>query len=210
MSDFTGVVKAGVDPGGPNYDFQIKILICYLLAYIKAPLSLEQLSETFVMGGMVNYFELIKAVSELVDTGHLLKVKTNPLSVLESFKYPEAEMKLAEETSKTDYYEISEEGKQIAEIFEKDIPLSLREKSAKNAEEILKRLKAEAENRVSIRKTDDGYMVEVKIVDLGSNLLEMSLFSPTRDHAEFIKNNFLKDPSAFYKGVMNLLGGEIE
>ena len=119
-------------------------------------------------------------------------------------------MKLAEETSKTDYYEISEEGKQIAEIFEKDIPLSLREKSAKNAEEILKRLKAEAENRVSIRKTDDGYMVEVKIVDLGSNLLEMSLFSPTRDHAEFIKNNFLKDPSAFYKGVMNLLGGEIE
>lgn len=210
MSGFSGVVKAGVNPGAPDYDFQIKILICYLLTHIKTPLSLEQLSEILVSGELVNYFELIKAVSELTDTGHIVKVKTNPMSVLENFRYPEDNMVLKKESTKPDYYEVSKEGRQTAELCERDIPLSLREKVIRYGEELLNRMRIEAENTVNIRKADDGYIIEMKIIDFGSNLLELSLFAPTKDHAEHIRRNFLKSPSEFYKGVMKLLEGELE
>ena len=35
------VVKSGVAPGGPDYDFEVKLLICWMLAKITKPMTVN-------------------------------------------------------------------------------------------------------------------------------------------------------------------------
>ena len=53
----------GVQPGGLTNDFEVKLLVCYLLDSLKQPLLFEQLGEIFQNTGLVNYFEFVEAVS---------------------------------------------------------------------------------------------------------------------------------------------------
>ena len=62
---------AGVIPGAPNTDYEVRILICWLLREIGTPVTPEQLNTALTGEGLVNYFELAGAIGQLVSTGHL-------------------------------------------------------------------------------------------------------------------------------------------
>ena len=62
----------GIEPGGLTNDFEVKILICFLLKKIEQPLSFDQINEILQKTGFVNYFEFIGAISELQKTEHIL------------------------------------------------------------------------------------------------------------------------------------------
>ena len=51
------VFRGGVEPGGLTADFEIKMLICYLLSVLDKPIPVSILLETFVKEGIGNYFE---------------------------------------------------------------------------------------------------------------------------------------------------------
>ena len=68
----------GIQPGGLTNDFEVKILICFLLDSLKknSPgaalsdgeqpgLSFDELNEIFQETGLVNYFEFAESMSEL-------------------------------------------------------------------------------------------------------------------------------------------------
>ena len=54
---FTG----GVDPGGLWVQNDIRILICYILDSVQAPLSQEDLSRSVQGRGLANYFMTARA-----------------------------------------------------------------------------------------------------------------------------------------------------
>ena len=56
----------GIEPGGLTSKTEIKLLICYLLKSLDAPLSKLQLSDIIQGEGLANYFELIQALDELI------------------------------------------------------------------------------------------------------------------------------------------------
>ena len=89
-----------------------------------------------------------------------------------------------------------------------DLPLSVQEKSAENARNIIQRRRIEKENLVSISKTEDGYMIHVRVTDIGTDLMELSLFMPTMEQALAAKEKFLSNPTGAYAKVLAALAGE--
>ena len=74
---------------------------------------------------------------------------------------------------------------------------------------LLKQIRRQKENRVTIEKKEDGFVVTLTIPDIGSDLLSVSIFMPTRKECEAIQNRFLNDPMLVYKGVFALLTGDL-
>lgn len=54
-------------------------------------------------------------------------------------------------------------------------------------------------------KTQDGYVVKLRMLDVGSDLLDLSLLVPDKLQALAIKEAFLQNPQKLYEGVLDLL-----
>lgn len=183
MSD--EIFKAGVTPGAPQNDFEIIFLICHLIRRAEEPVSFHALADTFQRTGDVNYFEFAALVGEMVDQGHI---------------------RTADEASMT--YALTEHGEKTAENFYKSIPAAVRERCEKELARQMKRVRRQKENEVSIAQTKDGYAVTLEIPDIGTPLMKLSLFMPTREDCELCKRRFLNDPLYLYKGVLAMATGD--
>ena len=67
---------------------------------------------------------------------------------------------------------------------------------------------AKEANKVEIRQVEDGWQITLTITDIGSDLMSVTIFMPTRDACERIRHRFLNDPMLTYKGVFALLTGD--
>lgn len=151
----------------------------------------EEISDALLHRGLVNYFELANALSDLTESGHLTCEDCAGRQ---------------EDTS----YHLTDLGRQTACTFSGTLPVSVREKAVKSARHQLLRRKIESSNHASIRKAEDGYIVDMTICDIGSDLLSLSLFMPTEQEAEQVRQHFLSDPLLTYKGVLALLTGDLQ
>ena len=102
---------AGVEPGGLNSTKDIKILCCYLLNYVNKPVQHEQLVEALTVSGLVNYFEVASAISELLLLGNIIQDENG--------------------------YTISRSGIEIANTLGSDLPLSVREKASLELKDLI-------------------------------------------------------------------------
>ena len=66
---FTG----GVDPGGLWNQNDIRILLCYILSSVNAPLSGQDLSEILQRKALANYFEAGDALAALEQRGNVVR-----------------------------------------------------------------------------------------------------------------------------------------
>ena len=178
---------AGIRPGGLTEGREIRILICHILSEIGEPMSFDEMTEAILADGTANYFEFADALAELRETGCVVSFKTD---------------------SGINEYTVTETGKAAAKTLENDLPLSVREKSNESAKNILQRRRIEKENLVTITKTEDGYMIHIRVTDIGTDLMDLSLFMPTREQALAVKEKFLGDPAGAYMGVLQTLAGE--
>lgn len=170
---------AGIERGGLTTEFEIKILLCYLLEQIGQPMTFAQMNDALQAEGLVNYFEYAEAVGQLTASGHLCQQQGG--------------------------YGLTDLGRRTAVTFERDLPLSVREKAVASARQSLLRQRLERENKVEYHKVDDGYMLTLRILDVGSDLLSLSLFLPTAERCQQIRERFLSDPTQLYRGVVALL-----
>ncbi len=178
---------AGVEPGGFTHDYEIKILICYLLYNLEHPLSAAQMSELLENEGIVNYFEFSDAISKLLHSKHISVFKTE---------------------NHEDFYTVTELGAQTAVTFQKTLPYTVRKKTMEAAQSILEKKKTESENVVSITNVPDGCVVRLTIKDIGSDLFDLKLFTPNQKQAELVKKRFLEDPLTLYKCCIDILTNE--
>lgn len=126
---------AGIDPGGLTNDYEIKILVCYILEKIKRHMTFSEINYILQSEGLANYFEYAEAISELLSSGHIVDISQG-----------EGEQR----------FRLSDLGVKTARTFEKNIPLSVREKSMRAAEEYYLRQRIEKETRSRLKRSPTG------------------------------------------------------
>ena len=174
---------AGVEPGGLNNSQEIRILLCYMLDTVGQPMNRDDVTEIILAGGMANYFDTEDAIEELIRLQHLAQ----------------ADRKIA--TTVT--------GAQIGQSLKVRVPYTLRQRSVEAALKLLKRYEVQRDNKVDIRKLEEGgYAVTCAVQDRGRDLLSVTLRVADNLQAEQIKEHFLADPSLLFRGNLAILTGD--
>lgn len=174
---FTG----GIEPGGLRSKDEIRILICYLLASVSAPLSREDILSIMQENGFANYFEVTDSLSELTENGNLACEGDESL------------------------YTATAQGQMIARQLDKALPSSVRKKAVAAALNLLARAKRERENRVEITPIPAGYTVTCHVSGGEVELMRFDLYAPDLNQAEMIKRNFHQSPELVYQVMLSLM-----
>ena len=175
---------AGVEPGGLTNVQEIRILLCYMLNSVAAPIPRDALTDIITAGGMANYFDTEDAIEDLIRLQHLVQTEDKLVA-----------------TTVT--------GNQIGESLGVRIPYTLRERSVKAALQLLKRREVERDNKVNIRKLEErGYEVTCTVMDGDRALLSVTLRVSDPWQAEQIKEQFLTDPALLYRSNLAVLTGD--
>ena len=180
------VFRAGVAPGGPTTQEEVKMLICYILTKIARPMSFEQIYEALQENGLVNYFELVRAIEKLMQSGHIHLRQEDGI----------------------DSYVATGLGVDAARYFANALPLSVREKAVQASERLFRRKEREQEVHVEATPAGGGYLLEFSIPDAGNDLISFAVFAPTAEMRDRLTRRFLNCPMFIYKGVMALLSGD--
>ena len=174
---FTG----GVDPGGLWTKNDIRILICYILASVNAPLTGEDISGIMQGKALANYFETGDALAGLEGLGHI--------------------------SSTPEGYVIEPTGREIALSLDTGLPLAVRDKALAAAVSLLARARAKRENRVETEDLENGCVISGGD---GGDLMELGLYVADRAQARVIEENFYKDPEGVYQLLLAALTGDRE
>lgn len=172
--------NGGIRLGGLNNSLDIKILICFLLIKVKEPLTKEQLTQILNDDSLANYFDVMNALSELIKSGQIICDCNNNLTV-----------------SKT--------GEDAMNTLLNTLPVTIKDRALISANKFILKNKKLSENKVEIKKAEDGYTVKCKILDIGSDLLNIELFVGTLEQAKEVESKFLNEPSKIYKTVLEIL-----
>lgn len=179
----------GVEPGGLKNADEIKILICYLLKSVGSPLSFDNLNDILQHDGLCNYFLFASALHELLVSGHIDLIKADD----------------------NELYKNTSLGAETAELFERRLPASVREKAVGTAVKLLAKIKRESENSAVIEENPSGgYNVTCSSFDMGDTLMSVKLLVVGKDQAELIKRRFQQTPDIIYKGVLALMTGDVK
>lgn len=175
---------AGVEPGGLTNLQEIRILLCYMLHTVGQPVPRDAVTEIIIGGGMANYFDTEAAIEELLGQHHLIQDEEKMLAATAT-------------------------GAQIGDSLSVRIPYTLRERSVSAALKLLKRRTVEQDNKVDIRKLEEGgYAVTCSVQDRGLDLLSVTLRVSDPWQAEQIKEQFLSDPALLYRSNLAVLTGD--
>lgn len=123
--------SAGVEPGGLWHKNDIRILLCYILASVGAPLSRQDLSRIIQEKGLANYFEVEDALATLLKQGNIAQDEQG-------------------------FCAVTRGGLEIANSLDATLPLSVRDKALEAAFTLLAQAKAQRENRVELQKSNRG------------------------------------------------------
>jgi len=171
---------AGIEPGGLVDKYEIKLLICYLLSTISEPLSNDQLNFIFQSEGLVNYFSYTASLKELLESGHITEVEQG------------GEKK----------YKVTPLGLDSSRKLQSSLPRSLKDKVVEVALQLLTRLERKKNVDITLKRVDDGYLVECRILDVGSDLMQLSMYANNETQAEIMKLNFEKQIDLLYRTIL--------
>lgn len=174
----------GVMPGGIRSKNEIRILVCYLFNSVKENMDKELIIQSIIKEELANYFEISSAFDDLITNGNLKESKK--IDGLQTF-------------------ELTENGKMIANQLETTLAYTVKEKAYRCAVKLLGEKKKERENSVEIKKTENGFDVVCKISGGKVNLLSFTLYAPSFEQALTMKKSFYDNPSALYKTMLALM-----
>lgn len=176
---------AGVEPGGLRSQEQIRILLCYLLSSVDAPLRKEDILQSVQGAGLANYFEVTDALGDLCARGNLLRLQDGS-------------------------YTASEQAREIARQLDTALPISVRDKAVRAALGLLAQARRAKENQVEIEENAGACFVHCHISGGPQELLSFTLTVPDRRQAELVRHNFQANPSHLYETLLALLTEEAD
>lgn len=169
-------------PGGLSETYEAKILLCYLLRHVPSPLTYKQLLEAATQDDLINYFLFSDALKSLLSNGQIAVLPHE---------------------DGDDRYVLTEEGGQGADQFQTYVPRALRDRIVEAAVRMLARIRREREVICELIPLEDGFHVHCRLLDLGSDLLDVKIFAPDKPQADLIRRKLLGNPSAFYGKLMD-------
>ena len=172
--------------GGLNSVPDVKVLVLYILNYAGGELTRDNLINIALDSGTVEYFDIVQAIDELMNSG------------LVDF--------VTQDTPNQLY--ITRLGKETLEVFEHSLPYSVRRKN----QSALLRMLAKIERRRSVKSRvedkEHGFEAVCTLLDGDDTLLEYRVFVPTKIQAQMIVDQFEQDPTGKYKNILQLLVDE--
>ncbi len=176
-------LTAGIEPGGLRSKSDINTIICYMVTKSNVKLTQKEVCEVLVSGAIANYFEVMDAFSRIFRDRII--------------------------TEDTDGYLVpSVQCETLLEMVEKDLPLSIREKSIEMAARIAAKEIYSKENRVEIEKAGYGFDVTMHVTDNENDFMVLRLKVPSIEEAEIIKDKFQTNPVKIYENLINSLFSE--
>lgn len=178
---FTG----GIELGGLRNQNDIRILICYVLASVGAPLASEDIVKILQDKSLANYFEINDAIDFLQERDNI-------------------------KTDENGNYTVTDSGREIAAELDTVLPLTVRDKALESALTLMTRAKNEWENRVEVNETENGLNVEMHVSGGEFDLMTVSLMVPNKKQAKLVKENFHNDPQRLYGLVIAALTNDTD
>ncbi len=176
-------LNEGVTPGGLNSKRDIKMLLLFLLDQVGGEVSKTMMGEVMQEQSIANYFEVMDAISELVEIGNLH----------------------CREEKGEEMLSITERGRGAVEMVTEDIPKTIREVALKSLVHFQTLERNAKENEVVITKRDGGYDVSFSLKDHDFSMMELTIYAADRSQAEKLKKNFLEDPARIYSSLLAAL-----
>ncbi|MBR3738747.1 MAG: DUF4364 family protein, partial [Eubacterium sp.] len=171
---------AGVADGGLRSVSSISIIVCYIIANINSKVTASNIIQTTDEGMFANHFEVSDAISKLKKSGVIKEEDDGALTLINN-------------------------SQSEIDLIEKDLPLTIRENSIKLCQKIIAKEAYKRENKVSISKIENGYIVNLHISDNETDYLSLNLFAATIEQAELIKEKFISDPVKVYDSLIEAI-----
>lgn len=175
---------AGIELGGLRNRDDIRLLICYLLKSVDAPMTRQMLNEAMQEDGLANYFEVGQAIEELLKTGNIT----------------------ADILEEDEVISVTQKGREAAELLQTSLPRTVREKAVNSAIRLTTRAKIERENKIEVKKEDNGgYTITFTLFDKETELMKLSVYVSDSLQLEQVKQNFINDPVKVYSTIITSL-----
>lgn len=158
----------------------VKVLALYLTARVAAPIDFATLTDLCLCDVGVDYFMFAQAVSELVESEHLL---------LEQ-----------------DLYSITDKGRKNGSVWEESLPFSVRQKCDRNLAQLNAKLRQAAQIRTEVLPREGGgFTIRMILDDNQGNLMTLELYSPTQEQADRQSAAFRAEPERIYRALLSSL-----
>ena len=175
---------AGIELGGLRNRDDIRLLVCYLLKSIDAPMTRQMLNDAMQEDGLANFFEVGQAIEELLKTGNIT----------------------ADILDDEEVISVTEKGRDAAELLQTSLPRTVREKAVNSAIRLTTRAKIERENKIEVKKEDDGgYTITFTLFDRNTEMMKLSIYVVDSLQLETVKQNFINDPVKVYSSIITSL-----
>lgn len=175
---------AGIELGGLRNRDDIRLLICYLLKSVDAPMTRQMLNEAMQEDGLANYFEVGQAIEELLKTGNIT----------------------ADILDEDEVISVTAKGREAAELLQTSLPRTVREKAVNSAIRLTTRAKIERENKIEVKKEENGgYTITFSLFDRDTELMKLSVYVSDSLQLEQVKQNFINDPVKVYSTIITSL-----
>lgn len=171
---------AGIEDGGLRSTSSIEILVCYILANCSEKITTQIITDALVEGQIANYFEISSAIQKMMNKGHFSEDEDG-------------------------YLVISRDCKFAVEILEKDLPITIRERSIELVRKLAKREINKKENKVEIIEYENGFEVTMHVSDYDRDFMRLTLNVPTIAQAELLRDKFQEKPAEIYETLINSL-----
>jgi len=168
----------GIEDGGLRSKGDINMIICYTVSNCPSKLTGKIITDALVEGGIANYFEVADAISKIKERGLFTEDEEG-------------------------YLTATAECKKLTDMIEKDLPLSVREKSIKYSAKLATIDLYKKENKVEITELEKSVDITMHITDKGTDYMVLKLNVPTRAQAELIKEKFIENPVKIYDNLIN-------
>jgi hypothetical protein len=165
----------GVPDGGLRSVASINLIVCYIIANINGKVTAQNIIDTIDEGMIANHFEISDAISRLKKSSIITQDEDGALH-------------LSDEHSKT------------IDLIEKDLPLTIREKSIRLCQKIIAKETFKRENKAEIIENEngEGFNVVLRVSDKDNDFMTLNLWTATRTQAEIIKDKFITNPIRVY------------
>ena len=175
---------AGIELGGLRSRDDIRLLVCYLLKSIDAPMTRQMLNDAMQEDGLANFFEVGQAIEELLKTGNIT----------------------ADILDDEEVISVTEKGREAAELLQTSLPKTVREKAVNSAIRLTTKAKIERENKIEVKKEDDGgYTITFSLFDRDTEMMKLSIYVVDSLQLETVKQNFINDPVKVYSSIITSL-----
>jgi hypothetical protein len=162
---------------------EVKVALCYLLARVDGKIPERDLYRIIFDIEFVNYFLYTSAIEELIIHKTIFR----------------------ENIDGTEYILLGDKGREAAEVLKKNVQFRFRKHLLEAAYRYTAERSSERAAKVSISKRESGYSVKAIFGDEKLELMNIDLYAPDEDQAEYLAFQIREDPIEFYKTVINSL-----